>query len=289
MTFDEQLEDFFNEDITSVIADPDKFKRQLGIGADAYKLLSTADRIHEGGSALLGGAGVAGTVYAGWFTSLGALGQIGLAAGLVATPIGAMVAAGTVGAGGMFLTRRLLAACRRETVEEIPHFINSPIDVLGASIADIIIPILLRLAHADGVIHDDEIHVIERYLTNEWGFNEQFVQSAIDLHQTQIAEWDWSVVRSLLKTARETRDIDIKQFKEKLLTIAQEVAEAEGGIVAEESAMLAVLQTNLTEVRMRDKLLDTLRQAERSIDSCTKAVRSAASRARSALLPRSKK
>lgn len=289
MTFDEQLEDFFKEDISCVVVDTEKFKRQLGIGADAYKLLSTADRLHDGGSALLGGAGVAGTVYAGWLSSLGALSQLGLAVGLVATPIGAMVAAGAVGAGGMYLTRRLLATCRREAVEEIPHFINTPIDILGASISDIIVPILLKLAHADGVVHDTETRVIERYLANDWGFNKQFIHSAIDLHQTKIEEWDWSAVRLLMAKARETGDINITQLKEQLLRIAREVAEAEEGIVAEEAAMLATLEASLTEPSVQDRFLSALRQAEKSVDSCAAAIKDATSTAGSSLLSLFKK
>lgn len=278
MTFEDQLEAFFDEDIETVIDDGEKFKKQLDIGADAYKILSRADHIHSGTSAVLGGAGVAGATYAGWLTSLGALGKFGMLIGVVTTPAGVMLAGGLAGAGGMYLTKRLLDAVRRDAVQEIPHFINTPIDALGTSIADIIIPILLKLAAADGTIHDAERKVIESYLVESWGFDEHFIHSAIDIHQSKIAEWDWSVLANLIERARETGDINVDKLKEKLLVVAREVAEAEGGIVAAETTELAALQASLNGPSMQEQISSHVSQARELLESGASAIRDSISK-----------
>ena len=143
MSVDTDLSEFFGKDVIQVVSDQERFRRRLKIGGDAFQYLKKAENVHTTASSLLGGAGAAGAVYAGWFASIGTLGQVGLAAGMVATPLGALAAAGAVGAGGMYFTQRLLKNTRKGVVEEIPSFINTPIDVLGTTLVDILLPVLL--------------------------------------------------------------------------------------------------------------------------------------------------
>ena len=97
MTTEDDLASFFAEDIDNIVADPEKFRKKLGIGLDAFKLLSKADKL-DGflSSAAVGRAGALG-VFAAWSSSLGVLGSIGASIGLVATPIGWMALAGGAG------------------------------------------------------------------------------------------------------------------------------------------------------------------------------------------------
>ena len=82
MPIEDELAEFFFEDIDCVVDNPEKFRSQLQIGSDAFKYLSSAENI--GNFTQIAGAGtlVGAATSVGWFTSLGVLGKVGLGFGI---------------------------------------------------------------------------------------------------------------------------------------------------------------------------------------------------------------
>lgn len=245
MSIDADLSAFFTTDVTQVVSDQELFRRRLKIGGDAFRYLKNAENVHSAASSVLGGAGAAGIAYGSWFASIGVLGQIGLAAGLVATPLAPIAAVGAIGAGGMYLTQRFLKQTRKGVVEEIPAFINTPIDILGTTVLDIILPVLLKIAAADGELHAHERARIRGYLCDEWGFDANFIDGAISAEEGEIRAWSFDVLKNLIGGASKTGDIDISAFKTDLLGIAQEVANADGKMDTNEREAIDQLEVSL--------------------------------------------
>jgi tellurite resistance protein len=245
MSVDTDLSEFFGKDVIQVVSDQERFRRRLKIGGDAFQYLKKAENVHTTASSLLGGAGAAGAVYAGWFASIGTLGQVGLAAGMVATPLGALAAAGAVGAGGMYLTQRLLKNARKGVVEEIPSFINTPIDVLGTTLIDILLPVLLKIADSDGEVLEEERGLIAKYLENEWGFDPHFIVGAIAAEMVQIDQWSFESIRKLINEVSKTGDLDVSEFKADLMAVARDVSHADGKLVSSEVTSLEALEVSL--------------------------------------------
>lgn len=245
MSLDGDLTEFFSSDVIQVVSDHERFRRRLKIGAEAFRYLRGAENLHSATSSLLGGAGAAGAAYTSWVMSIGTLGQFGLAAGLVATPVGALAAAGAVGAGGMYLTQRLLKNARRGVVEEIPNFINTPIDVLGTTLIDILLPVLLKIAGSDGEILEKEKGLITDYLENEWGFDSHFLTSAIAVEESQIDQWSFDVLANMVAEVSKTGDINVSEFKQELMHVARTVSSADRKITPGEEAALQELEASL--------------------------------------------
>ncbi|TCO73698.1 TerB family tellurite resistance protein [Chromatocurvus halotolerans] len=242
MTIDAELEDFFAADIQTVVADSDRFRRKLEIGGEAFALLTRAENTSSYVNALSGGAGAAGATYAAWWSSLGVLGKIGAGIGMVSTPVGWVGAAGAVGAGTFLLTHRLLRKMRQATTEEIPRFINTPLDVLGVSISEILAPVLCKIVLADGEVADQEISRVESYLCDEWGYDEKYVKSLLVFDAKHVADWDWSQLGEAIAGLRSTKDVKVSGFARELVRIAEDVAESDGRVTQSERVQLARLR-----------------------------------------------
>ncbi|MEM6483963.1 MAG: TerB family tellurite resistance protein [Pseudomonadota bacterium] len=245
MSIDAELEDFFATEIDAVVANPDQFRRKLGIGREAFRLLSAVENTGSYVSAISSGAGAAGVSYAAWLSSLGVFGQVGLALGVVATPVGMVGAAGAVGAGTFLLTHRLLKRLRRETVEEVPKFINSPLDLLGISISEILAPTLCKIVLADDDVTETEVARVRSYLIDEWGYDETFVAPLLQFDARHSDEWSWDQLGGAIKSVDATGDIKALDFSRELMRIAEEVAGSDGVVCKSELAQLGLLREAL--------------------------------------------
>ena len=245
MSFDNELEEFFSNDIPAVVADPEKFRRKLGIGADAFKYLKNAENLGSVITTLAGGTAAAGAVFGGWFLSLGTLGSLGLAVGLVSSPVGWVAAAGTGGAGAFFLIKRLFKGARNEAITEVPNFINSPLDILATSICEIINPILLKIAYADSNFCESEREKIRSYFINEWGINEAFVDGLLNYDESNLDSFDWDVLERTLDEIGSSGDIKVPTMANEMVRVAEEVMAADGHILPKEQLELDNLKSAL--------------------------------------------
>ncbi len=242
MSFNDSLKSFFSDEVESVVDDADKFRKKLQIGSEAFKYLTKADNL---GTFLtvLGGGGVASLgVTAAWATSLGVLGNIGLAIGAVSTPIGWIALAGTGGAAAVYGVKKLFKSVRQEAVTEVPNFINSPIDVLASSIFGLIAPILLKIAFADKEFSADEYTSIVEYFVSEWGLNRSYVESNLKTHQDNLNNFSYEGLTELIDSLAKTGDIKKNVLASEIMRVCDEVTTADGLVCKFEKAELELLK-----------------------------------------------
>jgi len=228
VSLEDDLENFFASDAPCVVANPEQFRKKLNIGAEAFKFLSAAKTLGAYSAAMATGAGAAGAAGIGWAASLGTLGQIGLVLGMVSTPTGWVAAAGVSGAAAVLLTRKLLNSISNEVVTEIPNFINTPLDVLAASLTDILAPVLLHIANSDGEFCEVERNHIRQYFINEWGLDANFTEDLLQLEIANRDHFDWQAFASLTQEVAKTGDIKHEVLLIELMSAATEVARADG-------------------------------------------------------------
>lgn len=231
--YDQQAID--ETDIDRVVADPLRFKQRLHIGEDAYALLRAKKNLYAiydtagaagTGAAIAGSSAVAGT----FFAPTGLSAALGLAT--AATPIGWIVAAAIVTGGGYYSATRWFSAKSSEFVDTIPKYINTPIDVLGAALIDLLGSLALRVAAIDGHIDPAEERIIFEHFVEDWGFDETYV------------------IRALAALKTHANDMRVKQLATDLAAFQANNPDCN------EVAMRAELMTFLRELIAADGVLD---------------------------------
>ncbi len=173
------------DDVPEVVSDELRFKFKLGIGADAFTSLKYGKKVQElwdvGGVAATGAGLASSSIVAGtFFTGTGGwLASIGLGTVTAVTPVGWVIAAGAVSGVAYFGVTRVLRGYSSSRVAEIPQFINTPIDILGANLVDLVAPLAIRIAKIDGHYDPREAMVIQQYFVREWGINGDYVEAAL--------------------------------------------------------------------------------------------------------------
>ncbi len=227
---DTSLEEFFSKETQVVVRDPDKFRMKLGIGMDAFRYLSATRNLGTVVSTLTGGSAIAGASFAGWFMSLGTLGQIGLAFGIVSSPVGLVAAAGAGGAGVVYLTQRVFRKAKGTAITEVPNFINTPLDVIALSLSDLIAPVLMRIGYADEVLCEYEKEKIRSYFVYQWGLDSDFVDGLIRYDEVALADFNWGYLADAIAEIEKSGDIKYEATADELIKVSREVMQADGQI-----------------------------------------------------------
>ena len=165
-----------------VIAHGMLFRARLGIGEEAYKFLKLPKNLSTFIHSLLAGGAASGAaaspVVAGALfpaTGIGsALAAIGIGAGAV-TPIGWVIGAGLAAGGAYFGVRKFLSSKKPETVDVVPKYINTPLDLIGDELLHRLLPLGLKIASADGQITGEEVNAIVEHYEKDWGYSRDFV------------------------------------------------------------------------------------------------------------------
>ncbi|WP_426041698.1 TerB family tellurite resistance protein [Brevundimonas sp. TWP2-3-4b1] len=225
----------FNEDLECVVSDPLKFKRKLRIGEDAYATLRLKKGVQAlwdvGGVAATGATVAASPIIAGsLFASTGGLLSI-IGIGAAATPIGWVIAAAAASGGAYYGVSRVVRRQMGNMVDTIPRFINTPIDLLGMQLFDLIGALALRVASIDGVIAPEERASIERHLVDEWGYDQTFTARALDLLAVTTDEARVKVIaKALADFQAASPDCNGVAMQTELLRFLRDVIEADGVI-----------------------------------------------------------
>lgn len=217
-----------------VVADPLRFKARLEIGENAYQTLTlrnSAFELWDVAGIAITGAQVAksATVATALFstTTGGLFGFFGAVTAV--TPIGWVVAASVVSGGAYFGVIRLMKGLDGDRVEVVPKFINTPLDVLAVGLFDLIAPLSLKVAAADGKITDEEMDVIRSYFIDDWGYDEQFVAAALLIFMERLDELTLQrLTEGLRKFTLESKDCNHKKVREKVNDLLREIATADG-------------------------------------------------------------
>ena len=235
-----------------VVADDEKFRKKLGIGADAYrslKAISTVSPAAAGaGGAVVGAAVASSSLVAPTFfggTAATVAGWLGL--GLTATtPVGWILAAGAVGAvatGGAYVGYSKL---RKKLIDEVPRHLNAPLDVLASSVIGFLMPVAVRLALSDGSVHDRERRKIKDYFVAEWGYSGAFVDRKLEeLRNKPDSVSQDELFPALQELKSHEKDCNFDHIFRELLSFLEELANADGEFHLGEKSTIDEVRTLL--------------------------------------------
>lgn len=232
--------------VTRVVADPLRFKLKLAIGEDAYaslRLKKNLSDLWEVSGAAATGAGVAAspvvatTLFASTATA-GLLSWVGLGAAAT-TPIGWVVAAAVASGGAYFGVVKLARKYSGSRVETIPKFINTPLDLLGASLLDLIAGLATRLASIDGEVVEAEKQTIAKHFIEEWGLSADYVVRALDVLIANGSEQRVKqLAQAVARFVEQNPDCNAAVLREQIIVFLRDVAGADG--VLDEREELAI-------------------------------------------------
>ncbi len=229
-------------EVEKVVGDEMRFKAKLAIGENAYAELRNANAVRKywdlfgavgGGAAIAKSSIVAST----FFVPHGVLGLIGL--GTAVTPVGWVIAAAAVSGGAWFGIMHALGGATGSRVTVIPKCINTPLDIIGTKLFDLMMPLALKVAHADGHISDQERQCIRNYFVNEWGYDQIFVEAGIALIEPRLDQFKITgVADELIAYKKSNPDCNYVVMSKDLVDFLREVMESDGLVDEREDLVL---------------------------------------------------
>lgn len=237
---------FDDAGLEQVVADPLRFKQQLRIGEDAFKLLRAKKQLYTlyetagaagTGAAIAGSSAVAGT----FFAPTGLTAMLGLAT--AATPVGWIVAAAVVAGGGYYGANRWFSNKTGAFVDTIPKYINTPIDVLGAALIDLLGSLALRVAAIDGRIDPSERECILEHFVQDWGFDPTYSARALDALATHAdATRVKKLAQDLAQFQAANPDCNAPAMQAELMRFLRELVAADGVLDEREELALEAIE-----------------------------------------------
>lgn len=245
----------------SVISDGLKFKSRLGIGENAYqslKIKNTVGEIWDTLGAASTGATIASS--ASVATTFFAKNALFAALGIASTPIGWVIAAGLLSGSAWLGVSRQFKELNKERVSVIPQFINTPLDILGLALFDLMAPLALKMAHIDGQLDESESNHIKSYFVNKWGYDTNFVNAGIDYLNQNIDNYKIATTaKALVEYKRSNPDCDYDSMSKEILAFLREIIEADGRIDEREILALDSIKSIFNEPKHEVVLKDIKR------------------------------
>jgi uncharacterized protein (DUF697 family) len=241
------LDGFFSDaGDESIVQDPFKFKAKLKIGSDAFTVLSKAENLHDSVNILTGSATGAAIVGTAWLSGLGTLGTLGLSLGVVTTPVGWIAAAGLGGGGVVFVLKKMLKKAKKSSVDEVPKYINTPLDILAANLVNLMLPPMIYVSGIDGEHHDKERETIINYFLEEWGISHSFIQGKYNELVLSGGHFDLQAWSESIGQLSESKDISYEELCEELITALEAVKDADGVHHDSEQDAIEAVRASLT-------------------------------------------
>ena len=229
-----------------MIAEPLRLKHKLAIGEDAYASTRVAkvagDAMVAVSGAGTGGAAaassvVASTFFGGWLSAAGVATAV--------TPVGWVIGAAVVTGGICLGVTRLLREYERSRVHSIPAFINTPVDVLGLGLFDLMAGLALKLCEEGDGIGSEEREIIADVFVSEWGFDPKFVQRALPLIEQAVAGRTLAdMAQALAQFHHVNPDCNALEMHIDLILFLSEVAEADGRVDAGKTEAIRRVKIN---------------------------------------------
>jgi len=239
MSLTNDLDDFFANGDEVIVSEPLKFKAKLGIGDRAYALLRAREQMSTFSEAIGIGATASGfaassTVAGTFFASSGfmasTLSAIGLGA-TAATPVGWVIAAGIISGGAYMGVSHLFEKSKDNGLIIVPKYINTPLDVIAVALIELMLPVSLKIANADGKIQSSELNIIQIYFSGEWGYSSGFLNRLIGEYRNQTDAASYSKLAESLGTyCSESTDCEKQSIMTDFIKHLREIIEANGEI-----------------------------------------------------------
>lgn len=241
--------------VDQVVAIPERFKLRLGIGEDAYASLRIKKTLQEfwdvGGMAATGaGVAASSTVASTFFASTatgGIMGWLGLGAA-AATPVGWVVAAAVASGGAYWGVTRAMGSFSGSRVQVIPKFLNTPMDLLAASLFDLVGALAARISAIDGQIDEVERRVIIEHFVSDWGLDRAYVSQALPMlyeavDQARVKD----LARALASFQLENPDCNPAAMQAELMQFLRDVANADQRLDEREELALEAIEIVLRQ------------------------------------------
>lgn len=243
------------EGVDDLVEDELRFKAKLGIGEDAYTSTRVKKTVFEAwdvGGVAATGAQVASSAFIAqkFFAAPSLLASIGIGTATAVTPIGWVIAASVLSGGAWLgITRYLKDDNGKTTV--IPDFINTPLDVLGLGLFDLMAPLAMKVAAVDGHVHESELDTIKHYFVRRWGYSEQFVDRGLEFVSQKLGDYDIKTAAATLGAfARDNPDCKADVMLSDIKSFLRDVMDADGRIdEREEMAIERVEKVFAEEIR----------------------------------------
>ncbi|KKM87969.1 hypothetical protein LCGC14_1263500 [marine sediment metagenome] len=271
------------EGVNDVVDDELRFKAKLGIGEDAYTSTRVKKTVFEAwdvAGVAATGAQVASSAFVAqkFFAVPSLLASIGIGTVTAATPIGWVIAASVLSGGAWLgITRYLKDDGGRTTV--IPEFINTPLDVLGLGLFDLMAPLAMKIAAIDGHVHDSEVEAIEHYFVRQWGYSEQFVARGLEFVSQKLHDYDIKTSAATLGAfARDNPDCKASLMLADIKSFLREIVEADGRIDEREEMAIERVENVFAE-EMRFSMSRTVAPVGQAAVSMAEGIRSGVSSA----------
>lgn len=268
---------FCADGLERVVADSLRFRQRLRIGEEAYGILRTKNRLislWDTAGAAATGAGVASSsvVASSFFAPTGLAATLGLAT--ATTPIGWVIAAAVVAGSGWYGASRWIAGKGEGFVDTIPRYINTPIDVLGAALVDLLGSLALRVSVIDGRIDPAERQLIAAHFVQDWGIDRDYAERALDSLATHA---DATRVKDLAKNlaafVSANPDCNGPAMQEELMEFLRELIAADGVLDEREELALEAIErqfveeNRLTMAKMGAKTVDAIGEATSTVSA----------------------
>jgi uncharacterized tellurite resistance protein B-like protein len=238
-------------DLELVVEDTNKFKLKLGIGEDAYaslKLTKTLQTIWDmKGAAGAGATAAASPVIAStFFGGTGFLSFMGI--GVAATPVGWIIGAAVVSGGAYYGAMRMVSNYSSSRVETIPKFINTPIDLLGATLFDMMAGMALKVADFAGEIDNAERSSVIDYFVEEWGVSREYAVRALPLVEASISGKSLkNMAKSLADFQLDNPDCNPSVMRGDIMKLLEEISYADGSLDEREELAIETVERQLSE------------------------------------------
>ena len=141
-------------------------------------------------------------------------------------------------------------------VETVPKFINTSIDVLALALFELMAPLALKIAMADGEFHGEERSRIEEYFTKSWGYDPAFVELGISYVEADMSKFDINrLSKSLAELANDSPDCNYTAMTNRIAEFLQELIEADGKIHEEEERALDEIRQIFNDNRLVNRVM----------------------------------
>ncbi len=232
--------------VTSVIDEPLKFKAKLSIGEDAYtslRMKNVAVEVWDTLGAVGTGAAVvqSSAVASTFFAPTGVLAAIGI--GTAITPIGWIIGAGILSGGAWMGMTRSIKNKSNSHVTVIPNFINTPMDILGVGLFELMAPLAVKLADVDGHIDESEMLYIHEYFIKEWGYNKEFIAEGLLVIERNIKSYSVKeLAANLVEFQKHNKDCNNNEMSKDMLFFLNGIMESDGIIDEREEMMINMIE-----------------------------------------------